>query len=400
MLKNKTAVETAIKALQEGKIILLTDPADRENEGDFVFPAETITPEIMNFMIRNGSGIVCVSLPAEHLQRLKIPVLLPHQSTNRYGTPFAMPVEARDGVTTGVSAADRTKTIQALMNPNAQPEDLARPGHVYPLQAKAGGVLERQGHTEGSLDIVTLAGFRPGAVICEAMHADGTMVKGQDLVTLAKTHEMPVLTIDDLMAYRLATENLIEDIAEAALPTEQYGDYRISIIKEKYTQEEHTVLFKTPLDTKKPVLTRIHSCCQTGDLFGSLRCDCQKQLEYALKTINTEGGLLIYLNQEGRGIGLFNKIKAYALQEQGLDTVDANIQLGFSADLRCYHMVPSILRHLNISRIRLLTNNPAKIAALQQCGIEHIERAVMPVFANPHNQQYLATKKNRLNHQL
>lgn len=395
------AVETAIESLKQGKMILLTDPIDRENEGDFVFPAETITPEIMNFMIRHGSGIVCVSLPEEHLKRLQLPFMVPdHQNTSRFHSPFTVSVEAREGVTTGVSATDRTKTVQTLMNPQSKPEDLARPGHIYPLQAKSGGVLARNGHTEGSLDLVKLAGFQPGAVICEAMNTDGTMTKGKDLVTLAKQHDIPLLTIDDLIIYRLSTENLIEDIAEASLPTEHYGNFQIIIMKEKYTYQEHTVLFKQPKNNPQPVLVRIHSCCQTGDLFGSLRCDCQKQLEYSLKKIREEGGLLIYLNQEGRGIGLFNKIKAYALQETGLDTVEANLELGFPADSRAYHIVPSILRQMNIQSIRLLTNNPKKITELKQYGFSDVERESMPVFVNPLNQHYLSTKKDRLNHQL
>ena len=242
-----SSVKNAINALKQGKMILLTDPFDRENEGDFVFPAENITPEIMNFMIRNGSGIVCVSLTQEHLKRLEIPLMLPpHQSSNRFSTPFALSVEAREGVTTGVSAADRVRTIQALMHPQAKPNDLARPGHVYPLQAQQGGVLVRQGHTEGAIDIVQLAGFQPAAVICEAMHADGTMVKGKDLELLAKQHNIPLLAIDDLVHYRLATENLIDATAEAYLPTENYGEWTIRVIREKYSQKEHTLLIKPP----------------------------------------------------------------------------------------------------------------------------------------------------------
>jgi 3,4-dihydroxy 2-butanone 4-phosphate synthase/GTP cyclohydrolase II len=326
-------------------------------------------------------------------------MLPPNQSNNRYNTPFALPVEAREGVTSGVSAADRTRTIQAIMHPQAKPEDLARPGHVYPLQAQPGGVLVRKGHTEGSVDIVRMAGFQPAAVICEAMHEDGTMVQGKDLIALAKKHDIPLLTIDDLIHYRLATENLIEDSAEAALPTEKYGDWQIRVIQEKYTQKEHTVLIKSVPDSAKATpLVRIHSCCLTGDLFGSLRCDCQKQLDYSMKRISEEGGLLIYLNQEGRGIGLFHKIRAYALQEKGRDTVEANLELGFPADSRNYYIVSSILREMGYQHIRLLTNNPKKISELKDCGFNNVEREAMPVFTNPHNQLYLSTKKDRLNH--
>lgn len=401
-----SSVETAIQALKQGKMILLTDPVDRENEGDFVFPAETITPEIMNFMIRYGTGIVCVSLPEERLKQLELPLMVPeNQNTTQHNTPFTLPVDAKNGVTTGVSAADRAKTVQTMMDPATQAHDLVRPGHVYPLKARAGGVLERNGHTEGALDIVKMAGFKPGAVICEAIHLDGTMIKGKGLVALAKEHDMPMLSIDDLVAYRLSTENLIDDTAEATLPTERFGEWKINIIREKYTQNEHTVLFKASKKThvkgdSQPTLVRIHSCCLTGDLFGSLRCDCQKQLEYSMEKMGQEGGVLIYLNQEGRGIGLFNKIRAYALQEKGFDTVDANLELGYPVDSRGYHIVPSILRQLNIQHIRLLTNNPHKIEELQRYGFTNIEREALPVFANPQNQQYLNTKKDRLNHHI
>jgi 3,4-dihydroxy 2-butanone 4-phosphate synthase / GTP cyclohydrolase II len=394
------SVETAINALKQGKMILLTDPMDRENEGDFVFPAEIITPEVMRFMIHHGTGIVCFTLPEEHLKRLELPLMVPeHQNKTRHNTPFTLPVDAKEGITTGVSAADRTRTVQVMMDPEAKPSDLVRPGHMYPLQARSGGVLERNGHTEGALDIVKLAGFKPGAVICEAIHPNGTMVKGKDLLTLAKEHNLVVLSIDDLITYRLSTENLIDETAKAFLPTEKYGDFEMSVIKEKYTHLEHTVLYQKPKENNKPLLVRIHSCCQTGDLFGSLRCDCQKQLEYSLEKIQREGGILIYLNQEGRGIGLLNKIKAYALQEKGMDTVQANLELGFSADSRSYAVVPSILRQMNIQQIRLLTNNPQKINELKKYGFSHVEREAMPVFENPKNKQYLSTKKERLNHQ-
>jgi 3,4-dihydroxy 2-butanone 4-phosphate synthase/GTP cyclohydrolase II len=393
-----SAVQNAIHALQQGKMVLLTDAADRENEGDFVYPAEKITPEIMNFMIRHGSGIVCVSLTEEHLARLNIPLMVPpHQNTTQYHSPFTISVEAKKGVTTGVSAADRTKTVQTLMNPETTPEDLARPGHIYPLQARTGGVLVRNGHTEGSLDIVQLAGFQPAAVICEAMNADGTMVKGDALKKIAQEHNIPLLAIDDLIHYRLATENLTHASAEATLPTEKFGDWTIRVIQEKHTQKEHTVLIK-PFSSKPPPLVRIHSCCLTGDLFGSLRCDCKKQLDYSMQKISEEGGILIYLDQEGRGIGLLNKIRAYALQEKGLDTVEANLELGFPADSRRYYIASSILRDMGVKHIRLLTNNPQKIKELQACGFENVERESMPSFTNSHNAEYLSTKKKRLNH--
>ncbi len=393
-----SSVHNAIQALQQGKMILLTDPIDRENEGDFVFPAENITPEVMNFMIRHGSGIVCVSMTEKRLKRLNIPLMVPpHQNTTRYHSPFTVSVEAREGVTTGVSAADRTRTVQVLMNPQTKPKDIARPGHIFPLQAQEGGVLRRQGHTEGAMDIVKLAGFQPAAVICEAANEDGTMVKGHALKALAEKHNIALLAIDDLIHYRLSTENLIEASTEATLPTEHFGNWTIRVIREKYSQKEHTILIKKWTEGATP-LVRIHSCCLTGDLFGSLRCDCKKQLDYSMKEISEEGGLLIYLNQEGRGIGLFNKIRAYALQEKGLDTVEANLELGFPADLRTYYIVSSILRNMGIQHIRLLTNNPKKIKELQDCGFKQVERAAMPTFTNPHNEAYLSTKKERLHH--
>lgn len=390
-------VTEAINALKQGKMILLSDPDDRENEGDFVFPAENVTPEIVNFMIRNGSGIVCVAMTKDHLEKLKIPLLLSQeQSTNRFGTPFALSVEAKEGVTSGVSASDRARTIQVLVNPNSHPEDLSRPGHIYPLQAQPGGVLVRSGHTEGAIDIVKLAGFQPSAVICEAMHPDGTMVKGKDLNLLAKQLNIPLLRIDDLVNYRLSTENLIEDSSEAFLPTEHYGEWKIRVIREKFSKKEHAILIKPQIKKSQP-LVRIHSCCFTGDLFGSLRCDCRKQLDYSMEKISQEGGIVIYLNQEGRGIGLFNKIRAYSLQEKGLDTIDANLKLGFPADAREYRIVSSILKSMNYEHIRLLTNNPEKINPLTQFGFQ-VTREEIPMFVNTHNQEYLLTKKTRFNH--
>lgn len=393
-----SSVQNAIQALQNGKMVLLTDPLDRENEGDFVFPAENITPEVMNFMIRHGSGIVCVSLTEEHLKRLNIPLMIPpHQNTTRYHSPFTVSVEAKEGITTGVSAADRATTVRTLMAPETRPQDIARPGHIYPLQARNGGVIVRNGHTEGAMDIVKLAGFQPAAVICEAMNEDGTMVKGQDLKIFAQKHNITLLSIDELIHYRLSTENLIAESTEATLPTEQFGEWKIRVIREKYSNKEHTILIK-PWKKDHTPLVRIHSCCLTGDLFGSLRCDCRKQLDHAMKQISEAGGLLIYLNQEGRGIGLFNKIRAYALQEKGLDTVEANLELGFPADSRNYYIVSSILRNMSIDKVRLMTNNPRKIKELQDCGFDKVERAAMPTFTNPHNQAYLSTKKERLHH--
>ena len=397
-MKNNN-VERAIQALQKGKMILLTDHPDRENEADIVFPAENITPEIMNFIIRHTSGIVCLSLTPEHLERLRLPLLVAaDQNTTKHRTPFTMPIDAREGITTGVSAHDRAKTIQTVMQANVQPEALVRPGHVYPLQAKIGGVLERAGHTEGAIDLVRLAGFKPAAILCEVMNADGTMARGDALKTFAKQHQLPLLSIAELVHYRLKHEDQIKEKTSAKISLEAYGDFTISVIQEKYCLKEHLILSKLAVDPTKPLLVRIHSACTTGDIFHSTRCDCHQQLHYSLKKISEEGGLLIYLEQEGRGIGLLNKIKAYALQDQGLDTVEANEQLGLPIDQREYYIAAQILRDLQLTSIRLLTNNPQKISGLTRYGFPEVIREVMPVFYHAHNRRYLQAKKTKLAH--
>lgn len=395
----KNNVELAIEALQSGKMILLTDHPGRENEADLIFPAETITPEIMNFMIRHCSGIVCVSMTDEYLQRLALPLIVPpYENTSRHTTPFTIPVDAKEGITTGVSAMDRVVTIRAMMNEHAKPEDLARPGHMFPLQAKAGGVLERAGHTEGAMDIVKLAGFKPVAVLCEVMNPDGTMARGESLIAFAKEHELPLLSIAELITHRLQQETQIQASAKTKINLEKYGEFEVTALEEKRFSREHLTLFKKPLDPSKPLLVRIHSACATGDTFGSTRCDCHQQLHYALQKISEEGGLLIYLDQEGRGIGLVNKLKAYALQDQGLDTVDANEKLGLPVDEREYYIAAQILKDLSISEIRLLTNNPKKISGLASYGFSGAKRESMPNFCHAHNKKYLMTKKERLGH--
>ncbi len=393
------AVEEALEELRQGRMIILTDDPERENEGDLIFPAELVNSEILQFMIRYGSGIVCLSLTGSRLDQLNLPLMVPvYENTSQRETPFTISIEAKEGVSTGVSAADRATTILAAIADKAEPTDLVCPGHVFPLRAKEAGVLERAGHTEGSLDLVRLAGLKPAAVLCELMNPDGTMAKGRQLQTFAKKHQLKVLSIAELVNYRLQKENLIEETAATLLPMEGYGLFHLTAIREKLSGKEHLVLVNDKKKTTEKPLVRIHSACMTGDLFGSQRCDCQQQLHYSLKRISEEGGILIYLNQEGRGMGLFNKIQAYALQEKGLDTVEANQHLGWPADAREYYIAANILRNWKINQLRLLTNNPHKIQGLSQYGISQIERVELPVFANQHNQNYLRTKQDKLNH--
>ncbi len=395
-------VELAINAIKQGKIVIVTDHPDRENEGDFIMAAEKITPETMNFIIRHSSGIVCLSLQETQLKQLNLPFMVPpHANTSLRGTPFTVSIDAKEGITTGVSAVDRVNTILAAIDDHAKPDDLDRPGHIFPLCAKAGGVLERPGHTEGAVDLVTLAGLKPAAVLCELMNPDGTMTKGKQLEDFANEHGLLMISIDDIIDYRRFHENLIEEQTSAVLPLESYGQFNVTVIKEKITGEEHAIIENikhTIFD--KPILVRVHSSCLTGDIFGSLRCDCHQQLHYALQRMSEEGGILIYLNQEGRGIGLLNKIRAYALQEEGLDTVEANQKLGLPADSRNYYLVANILKNRGIKHIRLLTNNPNKIAGLQKYGIPTVEVENVPAHFNPYNEKYLMTKKAKLHHDI
>ncbi|HEX4045266.1 MAG TPA: 3,4-dihydroxy-2-butanone-4-phosphate synthase [Gammaproteobacteria bacterium] len=400
MLTAIERVEAALDHLRQGKMVILTDHPDRENEGDFVIAAEKITPALMNFIIRHSSGIVCLSITNAQANKLQLPLMVhPQDNTSAVSTPFTVSIDAKIGITTGVSAADRVRTIQVAIDDASTTEDLVKPGHIFPLQAKIGGVLERAGHTEGAMDLMQLAGLKPAAVLCEIMNADGTMTRGQQLIDLANTHQLILLSIDDLITYRLTRENLIAEEVSARLPTENYGDFQITIVKEKITGGEHVVLSK-PKQRAYPTstLVRIHSSCMTGDLFSSQRCDCYQGLHYALQCLSEEGGVLIYLHQEGRGIGLLNKIKAYALQENGLDTIEANHKLGFPADLRQYYLAASILRNLKLDNIRLMTNNLEKLNDLKKFGIKQVTREAMPVFHNCHNYQYLKVKKEKLKH--
>lgn len=391
-------IESALTALRQGRMVIVTDNPERENEGDFVIAAETITPEIMNFIIRNSSGIVCLSLYEEHIKRLNLPFMVPpHENTSLRGTPFTISIDAKTGISTGVSAIDRVKTIQAAINIQAKSEDLDKPGHIFPLCARSGGVLERPGHTEGSIDLVRMAGLMPAAVLCEVMNPDGTMSCGKQLEQFAKKHDFTMVSIEDIILYRRYHENHIEEEVTTELPLDSYGTFKLTVVKEKISGQEHVILEKKNTGIRSKTLVRIHSACMTGDLFGSMRCDCHLQLHYALQRISEEGGILIYLNQEGRGIGLLNKIKAYVLQDEGLDTVEANQKLGLPVDSRNYYMAANLLKNRKIKDIRLLTNNPDKINDLIAYGIT-AEIETMPGFCNQHNEKYLQTKKDKLNH--
>lgn len=392
-------VKAALTALQQGKMVILTDDVSRENEGDLIIAAEMITPEIMNFIIRHTSGIVCLSMTESRARELALPfMVLPKKNESIRGTPFTVSIDARHGITTGVSAYDRVKTILQTVDDQTTPADLVRPGHIFPLIAKEGGVLERQGHTEGALDLVHLAGFKPLAVLCEIMNSDGTMASGKDLTAFANDHQLTMLAIDDILHYRLMHDDFIEDTAKATLPLEKYGEFKVFAMRDRLSKEEHMVLYKEPASEDEPLLVRVHSSCATGDIFASMRCDCHESLHYALERMAKEGGALIYLNQEGRGIGLVNKIKAYALQEQGLDTVQANEALGLPVDARSYYFAAHMLRQLKVKAIRLLTNNPKKIEEIQMFIDQKVTQETMPSFCNEYNAQYLETKRVKLQH--
>jgi 3,4-dihydroxy 2-butanone 4-phosphate synthase/GTP cyclohydrolase II len=387
-----------LEDLRQGKMIILTDNKDREDEGDLVCAAEMISTDVINFMIRQGSGIVCLALAPEIIAKLGLSMMVTTTS-NPYAAPFTVTIEAARGVTTGVSASDRVKTILTAVNETAVPADLVSPGHVFPLQAKSGGVLEREGHTEGSVDLARLADLKSAAVICELMNADGTMMKGEQLHQFAEYHQIRRIAIADVIQHRLMHENLIAEQSESEIPLDNFGKFHIAIAREKYTHHEQIILSKNIITASKPLLTRIHSSCATGDLFGSLRCDCKEQLNYSLQRISIEGGILIYLSQEGRGIGLFDKIKSYTLQDHGLDTVEANQALNYPADLRKYHIAACILKNRGISQIRLLTNNPHKLQQMTEYGIS-CQHEPMEIFSNEFNLHYLRTKVNKLNHSM
>lgn len=393
-------IEEAIADIRQGKMIILVDDEHRENEGDLCIAAEKITPDAINFMAKYGRGLICLPMAAELIEQLQIPMMV-QKNHSKFGTAFTASIEAAQGISTGISAYDRSHTIKTAVAVGAVPSDISMPGHVFPLRAKDGGVLERTGQTEGSVDLAKLAGLRPAAVVCEVMNEDGTMARVKDLKRFSSKHDVKMVSIQDLIAYRMQHEKLIEEVASARLPIHQYGDFEIKVFSDKAGSYQHVALIKGKVNNDKPCLVRLHSECLTGDVFGSARCDCGWQLHVALAKIAGEGGVLLYMNgHEGRGIGLANKIKAYALQEQGLDTVEANHQLGFPADQRNYCVCAQILQHLDIKKIRLLTNNPKKVSALQGYGIDLVGREPIEMPATDENSFYLKTKQKKLGHLL
>ena len=402
MMKKRTTISVpeAIDYVKQGKMIVIVDDEDRENEGDLMIASEKVTPEAVNFMATYGRGLICVSLTEERSNELDLPLMV-GQNTSHFETPFTVSVDAKQGTTTGISAYDRAITIKALIDPATKPSDLARPGHIFPLRAKKGGVLVRTGQTEASLDLARLAGLSPSGVICEVMKDDGTMARIPDLEKFREKFGIPILTIEELIKYRLQEEILVEQEAEATIPT-PWGEFKIKAFVDAINRETHVALVYGDINTSEPVLARVHSQCLTGDTFGSLRCDCGPQLHTAMEQIAGEGrGVLLYLlNQEGRGIGLVNKIKAYKLQEQGLDTVEANIQLGFKEDHRDYGIGAQILRSLGLKKLKLLTNNPRKYIALSGYGLEITERVPVEVDYGKENLRYMKTKKEKMGHLL
>ena len=395
-----STIEEALEDFKAGKMVIIVDDADRENEGDLCIAAEKVTPEAINFMAKYGRGLICLALTEEQCEKLKLPLMVPEeQSDALHGTAFTVSIDARYGVTTGISAYDRAKTILTAIADDAKPEDLVRPGHVFPLRARRGGVLVRAGHTEASVDLARLAGLKPAAVICEIMKDDGTMARLPDLVVFAKEHGLKIITIADLIKYRLKKDKLVRRVAEATLPTKYGGEFKIILYESEVDAQHHVALVKGEISPDEPILVRVHSQCLTGDVFGSLRCDCGEQLHEAMRMIEREGkGIIVYMRQEGRGIGLANKIKAYFLQEHGKDTVEANEALGFKPDLRDYGVGAQILVDLGVRKIRLMTNNPRKIVGLEGYGIEVVERVPIEIPSLPENHKYLKTKKEKLGH--
>ncbi|PQJ10030.1 bifunctional 3,4-dihydroxy-2-butanone-4-phosphate synthase/GTP cyclohydrolase II [Flavipsychrobacter stenotrophus] len=393
-------IEAALEDLKQGKLLIVVDDEDRENEGDFVTAARNVTPEVINFMSKHGRGLICAPITEARCNELKLNLMV-ENNTVLHQTPFTVSVDLiGQGCTTGISAQDRSKTVQALIDPNTQPEDLGRPGHIFPLRARDGGVLRRTGHTEATVDLARLAGMEPAGVLVEIMNDDGTMARMPQLLEIAKKFNLKIISIKDLIAYRLKVESLVEEIVHVHMPT-KHGDFELHAFRQLSTGENHLALVKGTWEKDEPVLVRVHSSCFTGDILHSLRCDCGDQLEAAMEMVEREGkGIVLYMNQEGRGIGLFNKLKAYKLQEEGKDTVEANLALGFKNDERDYGVGAQILRHLGATRLRLMSNNPRKRAGLLGYGIEIVENVPIEIKANKHNEFYLQTKRDKLGHEI
>jgi len=390
-------VEEAAEIYRRGEFVIIVDDEDRENEGDLCLAAEKVTPEAINFMARFGRGLICLALTEERCNELELPLMVEHNTTN-FGTAFTVSIEARGRVTTGISAADRCETVRVAVDPKTRPHDLARPGHIFPLRARKGGVLKRAGQTEASVDLASIAGMAPGAVICEIMNEDGTMARLPDLREFAIRHGLKIISVADIIKYRMQNEKHVHCLASPVLPTD-FGEFRVYAYKSDITGEEHVALVKGEIHEDEDVLVRVHSSCLTGDVFHSSRCDCGDQLERAFERIEKEGkGVVLYLLQEGRGIGLINKLRAYELQDQGADTIEANAKLGFAPDIRDYGTGSQILRDLGVRKIRLMTNNPAKYVAIEGFGLEIVERVPLEIAPSITTRKYLEAKKTKLGH--
>ncbi|MBL7892089.1 MAG: bifunctional 3,4-dihydroxy-2-butanone-4-phosphate synthase/GTP cyclohydrolase II [Bacteroidia bacterium] len=400
MSSQLNTIEEAIADLKKGRVIIVVDNEDRENEGDFITAARNVTPEVVNFMATHGRGLICASITEKRAHELDLEMMV-NNNTSEHSTPFTVSIDLKGhGCTTGISAHDRSKTIQALVDPRIKPEEFGKPGHIFPLKAKNGGVLRRAGHTEATVDLAKLAGFEPAGALVEIMNEDGTMARLPELLKISKKFDLKIISIEDLIAYRLKTESIIERQVKVTMPTE-YGNFELAAYKQTTTDQEHLALIKGSWKKDEPILVRVHSSCLTGDIFGSCRCDCGPQLHKAMEIIEKEGkGVIVYMNQEGRGIGLLNKLKAYKLQEEGRDTVEANLELGFEMDERDYGVGAQILRDLGISKIRLLTNNPKKRAGLIGYGLEIIDNVPIEIQSNVHNKLYLETKRDKMGHTL